>query len=548
MELPVSWIAVDYPSMLHVDDALLRQCKIGVAYDFDGPRAEPASAEWTPYEGDARYGFTALGAYVGLALRRWLGVPVGLINMTLGGSPIESWLDRSTVASHGEFAAMLERYSSTVEADRLSAASIAARDEWRHEEERRRRPAAGLQWSRVLLPGDVFAQLSQLRGSHGELLLRKRFVLPADGEDWESEEGLLRLGTMTDRDETTVNGIRVGAGEDRYCLRDYPIPAGVLHGGVDEIMVRLSVDGDDARVALGKQMSLAVGDADGRKTVVDLAGAWECSVLAPMDGPCPQEDFVRWKPTGLFNAMTAPIAGYTARAVLWYQGESNTGEPTSRMYGELLGEMIGLWRRKWAQPRLPFIIVQLPELTVDAADDGGWPAVRDAQWKASLALDDVATVVTLGCGDPYDLHPVDKRSVAGLVVEALRDLAYGDDCGRPIPFACEAGMAAAEDGGWNLTIRFAQVSFHHGMRTVEPFKGTLIAGDDAEGCEVVVELADGAKRSVDAVIDGNVLRVHGCADLGRPVVVECNWANNPRGNLLAASSGIVVPPFRLTVA
>ncbi|NEG69530.1 sialate O-acetylesterase [Bifidobacterium choloepi] len=556
MELPVSWVAADYPSMLRCDDPLLHQCKIGVAYDFDGPRDEPVSAPWTSYEGTARGDFTAVGAYVGLALRRWLGVPVGLINMTLGGSPVESWLDRPTVAAHPEFAELLATYSSTAEANRLSAESLEAQGEWRREEERRRRPADMLAWSAVRLPGDLAAQLPELSGFHGELLLRKRFTLPADRENWPTTTGLMRLSTMTDRDETAVNGVVVGSSGDRYCLRDYVVPAGVLRGGLNEITVRLSIDGDDARVALGKRMTLAVrGDESGcccacggDDMVIDLEGPWECAVLASMDESCPAEDFVRWKPTGLFNAMTAPVAGYAARAVLWYQGESNTGEPTSRIYGELLADLTTLWRREWGQSRLPFVVVQLPELAIDVADDGGWPAVRDAQWKASLTLDDVATVVTLGRGDPYDLHPVNKQDVAALVFEVLRDLAYGDNHGRPMPYAYGAELATTADGEWQLIVKFAEVTFRGGRRTVNSFAGTLTSLDGCGRCELMVSYADHQSRHVSASVAGDSLHVRWHDDGAEaPVEVAYNWINNPHDNLVASQDGMIVPPFRLSI-
>src|SRR5262249_12903077 len=32
-----------------------------------------------------------------------------------------------------------------------------------------------------------------------------------------------------------------------------------------------------------------------------------------------------WKPTGLYNAMIAPLQPYAIRGAIWYQGESNAG-------------------------------------------------------------------------------------------------------------------------------------------------------------------------------------------------------------------------------
>ena len=119
-----------------------------------------------------------------------------------------------------------------------------------------------------------------------------------------------------------------------------------------------------ARVTPGKRMTLTIGD-----DIFDLSGIWQYAVTAEADRDCPFEDFVRWKPTGLYNAMLAPCFPYAVRAVLWYQGESNTGDRAMR-YGDELKAMIQLWRVKWHQPDMPFLIVQLPKFDIDAIEDG----------------------------------------------------------------------------------------------------------------------------------------------------------------------------------
>ena len=43
--------------------------------------------------------FTGIGYFFGRMIRESFGVPVGLLNITLGGSPIESWMDEETLAA-----------------------------------------------------------------------------------------------------------------------------------------------------------------------------------------------------------------------------------------------------------------------------------------------------------------------------------------------------------------------------------------------------------------------------------------------------------------
>lgn len=84
--------------------------------------------------------------------------------------------------------------------------------------------------------------------------------------------------------------------------------------------MRLVCNAGSGRVTEGKAMTLQVGDE-----VHEVSGIWRLAVVASMDRPCPSEDFVRWRPTGLYNAMLAPCFRFPVRAALWYQGESNTG-------------------------------------------------------------------------------------------------------------------------------------------------------------------------------------------------------------------------------
>ena len=57
-------------------------------------------------------------------------------------------------------------------------------------------------------------------------------------------------------------------------------------------------------------------------------------------------------PTTIYNGMLHPVAGYTIKGFVWYQGESNYDRPDQ--YENLFPAMVKLWRRQWAQGDLPF--------------------------------------------------------------------------------------------------------------------------------------------------------------------------------------------------
>ncbi len=59
----------------------------------------------------------------------------------------------------------------------------------------------------------------------------------------------------------------------------------------------------------------------------------------------------------LYDAMIAPLQPYAIQGVIWYQGESDSGDaPTFR---HLFPSLINGWRQEWGGREFPFLFVQL---------------------------------------------------------------------------------------------------------------------------------------------------------------------------------------------
>ena len=342
MEYQMEFLRWRYPSeYTREPDPLLRHCKVPVRFDFHGPRRDfDEPVRWVGAVADTLDEFTGVGYFFGRMVRAWLGVPVGLLNITLGGSPIESWMDEETLAAWPKALADLEPYRDDEVARTRSEESIAAMNRW-YEDLRTRETEAqseDLGHGTLTLPAFLKDADPRLTGFRGVIHLRRTVTLPAYAA---GQSAALHLGAMVDSDETFVNGVKVGQSEHQYLSRDYMVPEGVLKAGCNEIDVRLVVEHGTGRVTPGKHMHLDMGDDS-----YNLDGTWTYSIGARTDADCPGEDFVRWKPLGLYNGMTATCAGYAARAALWYQGESNTGDVADD-YGRMLAAMIGCWRKAW---------------------------------------------------------------------------------------------------------------------------------------------------------------------------------------------------------
>lgn len=533
MEYQMEFLHWRYPSeFTREPDPLLRHCKVPVRFDFHAPRRDfDEPVRWVSAAPDTLDEFTGIGYFFGRMVREWLGVPVGLLNITLGGSPIESWMDEETLAAWPQVLADLEPYRDDEEARCRSESSIAARNRW--QEDLRIRDA-------VPVPADAAADVPSdarrgmlklpaflayadpcLDGFRGVIHLHRTVVLPTYAA---GRPGTAHLGAMVDSDVAYVNGVEVGQSEHQYYSRDYAVPAGVLRTGPNDIDIRLVCERGAGRITPGKHMHLDIGDDS-----FDLDGVWEYTVGAATAADCPTEDSLQWKPLGLYNGMTATCAGYASRAVLWYQGESNTGDVADD-YGRMLDAMIGCWRRAWGQERLPFLIVQLPGFSIDGVEDGGWALVRHHERLAEREIPDVATAVAIDAGDWNDLHPWNKRLVAERLFFAAQRLVWGI---ADAPRSPEPTQARLSDGV--LTIGFDDGTGHCALVTRD--------GSDPGEFELVWE--DGSKHTVSGKVHGDAVTIN--VPWRRPTSVRYAWRNAPDKGLLYGVNGMPVPPFAIAI-
>ena len=108
-----------------------------------------------------------------------------------------------------------------------------------------------------------------------------------------------------------------------------------------------------------------------------------------------------WKPSGLFNAMIAPIVPYAIQGAIWYQGESNAGRAYE--YRTLFPALIQDWRDAWAQGDFPFLFVQLANFMPAKPEPGesAWAELREAQLM-TLSLPNTGMAVAIDIGDAND--------------------------------------------------------------------------------------------------------------------------------------------------
>jgi len=138
--------------------------------------------------------------------------------------------------------------------------------------------------------------------------------------------------------------------------------------------------------------------------------------IAPADKPYRD-------PCKLYNGMIAPLTGYPVRGVVWLQGESN--RRNAHVYAPMLRELMALWRRKWSQPELPFIVCQISPCPTHDGIELGRVRIMEAQLRAVQADRHAWMVGTSDLGDERVVHYPKKDAVAERVFFSALVNVYG---------------------------------------------------------------------------------------------------------------------------
>lgn len=361
-----------------------------------------------------------------------------------------------------------------------------------------------------------------LQGYDGVVWLRTSFDVP---DAWKGKALQLSLPFVDDVDSTWINGRLVG-NSHWSGPRTYRIAPELVTPSGNALVVRVIDLGGQGGIR-GDAEALHLRPVDGgERDVVSLAGPWhyrrgvELAQLPPFSRP-PQENQI---PTGLYNAMIAPITNLPVKGVIWYQGETNAGR--AYQYRELFPKLIEDWREQFEQSDMPFLFVQLAnfmDVQEDPGEESAWAELREAQ-TMTLSVPHTAMAVTIDIGEAHDIHPRNKLDVG----ERLARAALAKTYGRNVVYSGPQFVGVRRDG------KTMRVLFDH------VGSGLVAKGGDLRGFTIAGP--DGRFVWADARIEDNMVVVSS-PQVDDPRAVRYAWANNPRANLYNVE-GLPAIPFR----
>ncbi|EDY82600.1 conserved domain protein [Verrucomicrobiia bacterium DG1235] len=508
----------------------IRQFQVPTKSVLTGPQDDFPGLQWKQANPQNLLNFTVVGYAFAKNLHDKYGVPQGIIMSAVGGTRIESWTSEEGFKDFPNQLEIIAKNKDSDNVDRINAEAKADRDAnpgpasiklGDDSESKWYDPAyEPSNWKPYSIPG--YWEHQGLRNLDGVVWFRREIEVP---DSMLGTEAVIKLGRIRNADDVYVNGQRVGGWGYEYPQRTYTIPANLLKAGKNLIVVRVANQWGNGGFIPDKPYQL-----EANSQVVDLTGPWHYKVgevYRPNPYKYKQGINAQSQPTSLYNAMIAPFTQYGIRGILWYQGESNAGDPAA--YAKLLPNLVQDWRSQFGSDEIDFYIAQLPNyMDVDYLPpaESGWAAMREAQMDTALNTPHVATSVNVDLGEWNDIHPGGKWTVGERLALHAMKLSYGSDIVASGPL-----FESQEIKDGQIELSFNSVGSGLTSTNGETLAHFAIAGAN--------------KNFVwaNAKIEGDKVLVWS-GEVSKPQYVRYAWADNPDFANLGNKEGLPAAPFR----
>ena len=519
----------------------------GVKNDITTP-----SINWKPVNKENAWLFSAVGYFLGRRMYEQSNVPQGIIVNSWGGTPIEAWISADSLKK--DYPMLVKRAQFFQNDDYVKAqgqANMQADSQW---QKMLNAEDTGVQdnWASADYDDSQWQSVSQWDTQWAMSPTTRR---PVIGTIWlrqhiqvdkahAGKPARLLLGTLFDQDITYLNGKEIGHTYYQYPPRRYDIPEGLLREGDNVIAVRFINKYGLVHFIPEKPYLLAFGDDRMSQNplpadVIPLGEQWKMSLGAEMPS-CPSGDIsLQNIPTTLYNAVLYPLAPYALSGVVWYQGESNTGNPAP--YADYLKKLMGCWRDTWKDQQMPFVIVQLanydgrqqtgfpsPIVPQTSPVNSGWAQLREAQRLVAEGDPRAELAVINDLGETVDIHPLRKKEVAERIALGFESLLYNNK----VKLSPKVVSSEVANGKIILTLDQA-------VR-------------EGEVCDFEVAAADGDQvfQNVTATAEGNKVTLNlpeGFHPQSVVYAVRYAWKDNPVKANVRSLSGLPMSSFEIKV-
>ncbi|UII20908.1 sialate O-acetylesterase [Fulvivirga ligni] len=485
------------------------------------PQADVAGGSWQAIDSNTVKEFSAVAYYFSRKIQKDINIPIGIIQSTWGGTPVEAWTSKeqllSSPAARNRTLAndtISEEHFVKDSLDLIRFWNIVYTPEKKVQKEIIKRNYNDEDWSIIKMPSTL--KDGAISYYEGIVWLRKEVTIPQSmmGKDLTISLGHPEMNYTLFFNEERICKNVWNANE----THDYPIPKTLAKKHKNIITIRMAyLWGGGGFNPPADEMYISDGDSK-----ITLSGDWKYK--KGLEPAIPEIMNYHQYPSFLYNGMINPIIPYGIKGFIWYQGENNVEAASD--YAELFSLLISDWRIKWQQGYLPFIYVQLANYMKEneKPSESDWALLREAQTK-TLKQPNTAMACIIDIGEAASIHPLNKQEVGRRLALLAESMVYQQKVQAYGPIYKNHKIEKGK-----IIISFSEIADGLAISEGTELKGFAIAGADQKFYWAKAEI-----RENEIVVSSD--------DVPNPIVVRYNWADNPNGNL-TNSSGLPAIPFR----
>ncbi|WP_426324603.1 sialate O-acetylesterase [Pedobacter sp. R-06] len=485
------------------------------------PQKDIAGGKWKVCSAENIPQFSAVAYYFAKKIHRDQGVPIGIIQSTWGGTPVESWTSREKLLSSPITKTKTMANDTLSEQDFVqdSLDQVRCWDIVYHPQHNSDKIISQPGYNDSGWPVIEMPKLIKDFGIgqyEGMIWMRKKIILP---ETFSKSDITLHIGRPDVNYSLYFNGTEI-------CKtvwntdpgQHYTIPAKILKNGENVVTLRLAMLwGGGGLNPPADEIYITNGTAR-----ISLAGTWKYQ--KDLEPAIAKNRNYQYYPSLLFNSMINPLIPYGIKGFLWYQGEAN--DTAAYNYRKLFPMMINDWRTRWKQGNLPFLYVQLANFkkTQPVPSESEWAELREAQ-SLTLSQPNTGMACAIDIGESDNIHPGNKQEVGRRLALVANKLVYKQNNTASGP-----SLKNFSKEGSRMRVSFTNTAGGLFSKDAKVLTGFSIAGKDKHF------------HWADAKIEGNEIVVYS-DKVPEPVAVRYAWADNPQCNLMN-SDGLPAVPFR----
>lgn len=416
-ENPLNSIRVDGASevLAGADDCFLRSFNVARSEKFYPQPDITPNGGWKFKNRNDVVWFSAVGYFFAAKLRAALNVPVGIINSSYGGTPIESWIPEG-FSNNVIFDSKRVERSDEIRLNSLgNEAAIQRFSDWITKSQKSEGDALAAKMDdnlSILELPNYFYNTPRGESLGGTMLYKTiNIAQPVELE--------LNLPQIDRNCQIFFNGVLVHQEilpSQAYRHPKVKIAADLVKKGENLLSINMITTLWNGGI-VGAAEEMFIKSAD---SVISLAGKWSFKKTFELSqtSPVPQEGLPNaFLLSSLYNGMIDPLKRFTVKGVLWYQGEANISN--SQQYPLMLSSLVQGWRNAWGV-NLPFYYVQIAPWSYSGHSNTEAAHMRSIMSDSCKSIANSAVVLTGDLGDSLNIHPPKKREVGErLALKAL---------------------------------------------------------------------------------------------------------------------------------